>query len=638
MFNECVAVVLCGGRGNRMGLLTENKPKPLVEVLGKPIIWYIYNYLYSQGIRNFLFPLGYKSETLLNYIKNEFTDKDVNIITAYTGENTSIAKRLFMVEDRLKEFKNVVLFNGDTIVNFDLKKMYETHLNSNKQITLSHMNIKSKYGLILEKDNEIISFKREESIKEFITSENELKAYINAGISIIDREFLYDFDLNIDTCFESMFYSSAIEKKALSKYFIENNIYAFDTQKDIQNINNNLIDREEIEKIKKSLLEEKMTIDKKEGIETRYSYKTRYINDEKDFINKIKNKTIIPHQVEIQPGRENGNKLCWLDCPYCYGGTSENNGERLSLDRYLEIMEQLANGPHGRVDKVIFAGYATDPLNYEHINELLKVAIANKQVTGFHTKSIKLSDDLINNLTQKDIREKSYFSISIDAGTNQSYNIVHGVKNLNAKIYDQVFENIKKLVFSRDKNQSSLDISVTYLLTEYNNSIEEVTKFIEDFKGIGVDLIRFSFPQLPRGMDEEDNKFILNRKNILEVYSKLEPVVNTYNDSKTKVLIFDLDAQYSINSRRELPCFARYIFPTIGFDGRLYNCSESAAPHFHKIQLGNLSTTDFWELFYNYDSAQIANRFSDIHKMMTKLDCRCDRKEHAVNSVIKDIL
>jgi len=105
---------------------------------------------------------------------------------------------------------------------------------------------------------------------------------------------------------------------------------------------------------------------KKKNLKSRYKYQTAYFNNVEKLRESILNKTIIPHQVEVQPGPE-GGKICWLECPYCYGGSSIDTGERLSLDRYLEIMDQIAEGG---VSKIIFAGYATDPLNYVHIEEL----------------------------------------------------------------------------------------------------------------------------------------------------------------------------------------------------------------------------------------------------------------------------
>ena len=57
-----IAVVLCGGKGSRMGGLTKNLPKPLLKIHGKPIIWYSIKILNSYGFNKIIFPLGYKGE------------------------------------------------------------------------------------------------------------------------------------------------------------------------------------------------------------------------------------------------------------------------------------------------------------------------------------------------------------------------------------------------------------------------------------------------------------------------------------------------------------------------------------------------------------------------------------------------
>ena len=93
----------------------------------------------------------------------------------------------------------------------------------------------------------------------------------------------------------------------------------------------------------------------------------------------------------------------------------------------------------------------------------------------------------------------SYFSVSVDAGYNESYNKVHGVSNLNAKIYDRVIENIKNISNFRNNTNAPLDLSITYLVNNINNSSDEVLKHLHDFRDAGVDLIRFTFPQVPRG-------------------------------------------------------------------------------------------------------------------------------------------
>ena len=154
------------------------------------------------------------------------------------------------------------------------------------------------------------------------------------------------------------------------------------------------------------------------------------------------NKTVVPYQVEVQPGRLKGKNICWMKCPYCYGASSENTDERLSPERYLEILKQMANGPNGKVKKIIFAGYATDPLNYEFIDDLIITSKNLKQITGIHTKLLKISDRLIDNLTNESSLPTSYLTVSIDAGDSNSYNKTHDIKG-KANVYQRVLK-IKK--------------------------------------------------------------------------------------------------------------------------------------------------------------------------------------------------
>lgn len=200
----------------------------------------------------------------------------------------------------------------------------------------------------------------------------------------------------------------------------------------------------------------------------RYSYATRYISDVDRFMAQVLSKTIVPHQLELQPGRVAGKKLCWLNCSYCYGGSSANTGERLSAQRMREIVEQSAHGPHGGIKKVIFAGYATDPLNYEYIDDLVEIAIGNGQIVGFHTKALKVSDRLVDLLMGGLAPRLSYFSISVDAGSGPVYGKVHGAP-LNVTLYEKVMRNVARLAERRAKTGVKLDMSATYLVTKVSS-------------------------------------------------------------------------------------------------------------------------------------------------------------------------
>jgi MoaA/NifB/PqqE/SkfB family radical SAM enzyme len=380
-----------------------------------------------------------------------------------------------------------------------------------------------------------------------------------------------------------------------------------------------------------------MTDNKPSSLVERYSYKTRYISDASAFIEKVIAKTILPHQLEIQPGRILGESLCWLKCPYCYGGSAKNSHERLKPERLLDVLRESAQGPHGGVPKVVFAGYATDPLNYEHIDDLLEQAIVNGQITGFHTKALKLSDRFVALVTSPKIRPLSYFSVSVDAGSAQTYNFVHGVGS-KADIYSKVLGNIRRISIARKQTGAKLDISATYLITRKNNSVAEIAKAIENLASAGVDLIRFSFPQVPRGQDAEkaEQNGLFSRGEIAALYKELSPIVKQYDSPSTKVMILDYEEQFGIKDARSFPCFARFVFPSIGYDGYLSHCSESSAPHFRDMVLGNLEERGFWDLYYDYDAANLLESLERIHKKMEKNDCRCDRKEHVVNAIMRE--
>ena len=131
-----------------------------------------------------------------------------------------------------------------------------------------------------------------------------------------------------------------------------------------------------------------MKTDKKKLLEEKYQFKTNYIENFDSFKKNILEKKIIPYQVEFQaPPR--GKKICWLECPYCYGLSAEDTKERLDKKRGIEILEQILKGG---VKKIIFAGYATDPLNCSYIEDLLDLTISKKAVFGFNTKALRISD------------------------------------------------------------------------------------------------------------------------------------------------------------------------------------------------------------------------------------------------------
>ena len=368
------------------------------------------------------------------------------------------------------------------------------------------------------------------------------------------------------------------------------------------------------------------TIKQKE-LEKKYQFKTDYVKDVKIFKDEILKKTLIPHQVEFQaPPR--GKKICWLECPYCYGLSAEDNGERLEKDRGVEILRQILDGG---VNKIIFAGYATDPLNCSYISDLLELTVKKESIFGFNTKALRIEDRFFNILEKNNLKDGSYISLSVDAGSNETYNKIHGVK-ANTKIYDRVLNNAKKLGKIKEKN--FFDLSAAYLVNIHSGSEEDCKNFILHFMEAGCNLLRFTFPQHPKGI-ETDKGVIPSEIEKDKYKNTLHELKKKYENEKCSILIVDADTDHSIyNKPRTVPCYARYIFPTVGFDGWLYNCSQSSAPNFRDSALGDLTKKDFWELFYQYESNKFLEFEKTCNKKINSSGCRCDRKEHVINQNI----
>ena len=310
--------------------------------------------------------------------------------------------------------------------------------------------------------------------------------------------------------------------------------------------------------------------------------------------------------------------------------SAEDNGERLNKARGLEILNEILDGG---VRKIIYAGYATDPLNCSYIDDLLNIKIFKKAIFGFNTKALRISDNFFDILKNNKIVDTSYISLSVDAGTNETYNKIHAVKG-SAKIYDKVLLNTQKLGEIRKKNY--FDLSAAYLVNIHSGNEYDCEKFMNDFISAGCNVIRFTFPQQPKGIQTDEGVVPLEKEKVN--YKKiLERLKSKYENPDCSILIVDADTDHDIYKKpRTLPCFARYVFPTVGFDGWLYNCSQSSAPNFRSSALGDLTKNNFWELFYNYD----LNNFGDFQKTcnqkISSSGCKCDRKEHVLNQKLID--
>jgi NDP-sugar pyrophosphorylase family protein len=241
MHNELInkyTIILCGGRGNRLGSIAESIPKALLKLHDKPILWYTFFMLYKQGIRNFIFPLGYKGDMIKKYVSNEFNEFECNFNFIETGEDTPINLRLQKVVQLIPEHEDFFLINGDTFFDFNIQNMYRLHRRNNSLITLSSVEITPSYGIIIMKDGDLLGFSHKRKISHFsLDDNNTLQGYINAGLVWINKDSLKLAEFGKEIDLEQQLYHKVIEMGKASHYRIEGKWFAIDTQKDLNLIN-----------------------------------------------------------------------------------------------------------------------------------------------------------------------------------------------------------------------------------------------------------------------------------------------------------------------------------------------------------------------------------------------------------------
>ena len=244
------AVILCGGRGTRLGAVTKKIPKSLVEIRNKPIIWYILNILKKNHFNHFILPIGYKGNLLEKYLKkNIFKDFDLDIVK--TGIDTPIAQRILKIKNFIKS-DNFLLLNGDAIFDFDLNKIYRSHeKNKNTYITFLGSETNLPYGTIVLSQGVVKKFQRDvmfNAVK--ITDKMNTTAYVYSGISILKSKILKQQLKNFKN-FEQDLYPIIIKKYKCKFQKFSGFWHSIDNIKDIVVLKNDNDKKKKLSKLLK---------------------------------------------------------------------------------------------------------------------------------------------------------------------------------------------------------------------------------------------------------------------------------------------------------------------------------------------------------------------------------------------------
>jgi len=157
-------IILCGGKGERLHPITNDIPKPLLKIRGKPILSYIIDHLGNYNLDNLIITTGYKSSAIHNYINETYQNSPYKIVDS---GDVDIIKR---VQDALKYVdNNFMILYGDTISNVNLNELIEYHKNHTEPVTMTVWPLRSQFGIVdVSNDGEVLSFQEKPILDKWI--------------------------------------------------------------------------------------------------------------------------------------------------------------------------------------------------------------------------------------------------------------------------------------------------------------------------------------------------------------------------------------------------------------------------------------------------------------------------------------
>lgn len=207
-------LILAGGYGSRLGNITENIPKPMVTIGGKPILWHIMKIYSHFGFNEFVILLGYQGVKIKEYffhyhiMNNDFTINLADNSLSYGDKNNVENWRVTLVDTGIDTLKGGrikraepylegdidMLTYGDGVADINIKELLEFHKSHGKLLTLTGVRPPSRFGELVIKDRRVLSFEEKPQISSglinggFMVFNNQLLSYLTPDKSC-DFEF-----------------------------------------------------------------------------------------------------------------------------------------------------------------------------------------------------------------------------------------------------------------------------------------------------------------------------------------------------------------------------------------------------------------------------------------------------------------
>ena len=172
-------VILAGGFGTRISEETINKPKPLVNIGSKPIIWHLMKIYSHFGINDFIVCQGYKGPMLKKELSKYIAKENWNIKFVETGLHTMTGGRIKKIEKYIKDDDHFCVSYGDGLCNVNINKLINFHIKNKKIATLTAVRPPVRFGELIINDNKV---------EEFAEKPQSGKGWINGGFFVFNKE------------------------------------------------------------------------------------------------------------------------------------------------------------------------------------------------------------------------------------------------------------------------------------------------------------------------------------------------------------------------------------------------------------------------------------------------------------------
>lgn len=207
------AIILCGGLGTRLSEETQIKPKPMVEIGGRPILWHVMKIYDQCGFTDFTLALGYKGEVIKNYFLNyhacqsdltvqlkngqvEYsnpTAEDWRVSMIDTGADTMTGGRLLRLKPYLQSGGTFMLTYGDSVANVDVNRLLAFHRDHGRLATVTAVRPSARFGGMRIEGGRVLDFKEKPQSGEgqinggFFVLETSIFDYIENDSTILER-------------------------------------------------------------------------------------------------------------------------------------------------------------------------------------------------------------------------------------------------------------------------------------------------------------------------------------------------------------------------------------------------------------------------------------------------------------------